>query len=66
LWKSLLGAAGFYVANGRKKAVIHSFGEPVNSLVEAHAAVQVFDFERGFWCNSGFPGALFGNVNDGG
>jgi len=60
LWKSLLGAAGFYVAIKRKDVVIHSFERRVNPRAQAHAAVQAFDFEGGFWCNSGFPGASSG------
>jgi len=55
LWKTLLGAAGLYGARAGEAAVIHSFCSPVKTPAQPHAAVQVFDFEGGFCCNTGFP-----------
>jgi hypothetical protein len=61
LWKTLLGAAGLYGGGIGEVAVIHSFLDRVKGPPKAHRTVQVFDFEGGFWCNSGFPGVFMGS-----
>jgi len=64
LWKTLLGAAGLYGPDNRKAVVIHSFHPSVKTPPQAHAAVQVFDFEGGFWCNTRFPESASGEPNE--
>jgi large subunit ribosomal protein L34 len=55
LWTSSFQEAGFYVPRGRRKAVIHSFGAAVKTRTQPHGVVQVFDHERLFCSNRGFP-----------